>query len=367
MRILLTLGTSTGGVGTHVHALARDLAVNHTVAIAAPPSTVSHFSLTEIPGVTVFPCEMSTQIHFRDFFSVRRMRTIVDEFHPEVVHAHGFRAGLITLLAPSVCPTVVSWHNQAAGSGVKRFLQGLVETFIARRADLVLGASEDLAERARAVGGQNVAFAPVAAPAPVWSTEDEIDSLRAALLNGDNTRLLGLMVGRVAPQKNYPLLIETLRRLTSSPVHMVIAGAADDAELERVNALIQSTDLGKSTVTFLGPRSDVSALMQAADFYLLTSHWEARALVVQEALIAGLPIIAADVGGIPSLVEDAGILIDPASPSAPDQFAEAIDRMGGSESRATWAKRAQERGSELPDESEVSQILVTHYQDLIHP
>lgn len=369
VRILLTLGTSTGGVGTHVRALARDLAQRHTVAVLAPRSTIEHFALRELPGVTAITCEISTQFHPRDLASVREIRSRIHHFRPDVVHAHGFRAALLTLLARGRrgVPVITSWHNQASGTGAKRHLEHRVEAFIAKRADLTLGASTDLAERAREVGGTNVEFSPVAAPTPVPVTDAERTRVRADLLRGSPPEaLLGLLVGRVAPQKNYELLIEIAGCLPNLPVRFVVAGAADPAVLQRLQQTLRSVDPAPR-IDFLGPRDDVSALMAAADFYLLTSHWEARALVVQEALLAGLPVVASRVGGIPELVSDAGILIDPAAADAAAAFAGAIVDLTDPQIRGVWAERALRRGQELPDERAVADAVEQYYLRLTRP
>ena len=64
-------------------------------------------------------------------------------------------------------------------------------------------------------------------------------------------------------------------------------------------------------VLFLGRRKDVGALMAAADIFVLPSLREAFGLVLLEATVAGLPIIATDVGGIPEIVENqkTGLLV----------------------------------------------------------
>ena len=59
-----------------------------------------------------------------------------------------------------------------------------------------------------------------------------------------------------------------------------------------------------------GRQDDVASLLGAADLALLTSTWEARALVAQEALLAGVPLVSTRVGGIPELVGDAAVLVD---------------------------------------------------------
>jgi glycosyltransferase involved in cell wall biosynthesis len=66
----------------------------------------------------------------------------------------------------------------------------------------------------------------------------------------------------------------------------------------------------------------VPALLAAADVVVVPSRWEARALIVQEAMQAGRPIVAARVGGIPDLTgEDGAVLV---SPGDPDGLAAAV-------------------------------------------
>lgn len=361
---MLALGTSTGGVGTHVRALARDLGARHEVAICAPASTLAHFDLSGSAGITTYEVGISTQMHPRDIALVRALRRHIRDFAPDIIHAHGFRAAFLLLLARgrSGVPVVVSWHNQATARGVKGIVAAGVEAFIARRADLTLGASEDLADRARAVGGKHVQFAPVAAPHLEPVPKAQRHAVRAELLAGQDSReLLCLMVGRISPQKNYELLLAVAARLRDLPVTVAIAGAADSRLLAQLQQQIAATDLGSVTIRFLGPRRDINALMAAADVYVLTSHWEARALVLQEALLAGLPIIASRAGGIPGLVGDAGVLLDPAAPDAAEAFAAAIRTMTDPQVRASWADRARIRARDLPDEEAVAANILGLY------
>ncbi|HLS00494.1 MAG TPA: glycosyltransferase, partial [Beutenbergiaceae bacterium] len=190
--------------------------------------------------------------------------------------------------------------------------------------------------------------------------------LRQQLVSGlDHGGLLGLAVGRVAPQKNYDLLISIAQHLRDVPINFCIAGAADEEVLNHLQNRIHSTDLGKARITFLGARTDITTLMAAADFYILTSHWEARALVVQEALIAGLPIVASDVGGIPELVEGSGELVDPHTPDAAEDFAQVIRSFLNPQTRLLLSRKARERGQDLPDEDDVAAVILDLYRDLL--
>jgi len=75
---------------------------------------------------------------------------------------------------------------------------------------------------------------------------------------------------------------------------------------------------------FLGYRNDTTALYSAADAFVLSSCSEGLPLVVLESMMAGLPVVATRVGGVPDAVGDNGLLVESANPK---QLADAMERM----------------------------------------
>ncbi|MCS4595010.1 glycosyltransferase family 4 protein [Brevibacterium sediminis] len=378
MRIVFTIGTSTGGVGTHVHALARDLAAaGHEIGVIGPAATDEHFGFSLLPGVRFGVLELGTGIGASDAALVRRQRTLLRSFSPQIVHAHGFRAGLITLLTLRTLKTrpkfVLSLHNQASGQGLRGRVETRVETMLARGADLVLGASTDLVDRARELGAQTARFLPAAAPEVTPVSAEAAAATRASLakeFDFDPGALIVLAVGRVAKQKNYPMLVRALVRLGEEnhqgEIVALIAGAADEEVLADVRAQYDDAAAASAipALHFLGPRDDIAELAAAADIYALTSVWEARALVLQEALMTGKAIVATATGGSAELVGDAGILIDHDDDAA---FAAAVAELAVDPARrAELGARARARGAELPDEREVAEELAGLYTELVH-
>ena len=104
--------------------------------------------------------------------------------------------------------------------------------------------------------------------------------------------------------------------------------------------------LDDRAVRFLGARSDVDALLNAVDFFVLPSDTEGLPLSVLEAMAHGLPIVASHVGGIPELIdhEQHGLLVPPRDPRA---LAVAVQRLYRDKSlRAKLGAAARARASD---------------------
>lgn len=263
--VLLTLASSTGGVGQHVRSLAVGLlARGHRVRVSCPAETQELF---DFPGWS------------------RAARGA------DVVHAHGLRAGTRAALRPGG-PLVVTWHNAQLRGGRAG---ELAERLVARRATVSLAASQDLADTARERGARDVRLAPVAAPPLVPTGVDP--GLGHPLV---------LAVGRLHVQKGYDVLVDALA-LLGPDVTVAVAGDGP---------LAASLAARAPEVRWLGRRTDVADLLAAADVVVLPSVWEARSLTAQEALLAGRPLVATAVGGLPDLLQDGAVLVPPCDPAA---------------------------------------------------
>ena len=278
---------------------------------------------------------------------------------------------------------IVSLHNRASGTGVRGSVETGIERLLARGADLTLAASTDLVVRAHELGARDARFAPAAAPAVRTVTAAEAAATRrvlAAQFGFSEGAVIVLAVGRVAPQKNYGMLVRALARLGADAdradagadgaeaagrreIVVLVAGAADETVLADIRAQYAEAAAASAlpALHFLGARQDIAELGAAADIYVLTSVWEARALVLQEALITGQPIVATATGGTPELVADAGVLIDSDDDAA---LAEAIRTLAADPAlREELGERARHRGRELPDEAAIAAELLAVYAE----
>jgi len=363
----MVVGRSTGGIGTHVGQLTADLRrLGHDVVIVTDPLTAQRFGWDE--ALRWWPAGREG---VRWLPRVRRLLAGAD-----VVHAHGLRAG--TLIACSLAyslvgrrsrpRSVLSLHNALHSSldssfdsslpgsrhgamtlrGARARLASGVERLVVRSADLVTGASSDLVAVAVALGARAVELAPVPSPRvpglldqPLPSEGDRVVLAAALLPRADSSLPLVLTISRIAPQKSLDVLVAAAVALRTNVVWAVV-GDGDRALLGRLEGAALGTG-----VAFVGPSEDVAGWLRAATIFVLPSVWEARALVVQEAMAAGTPVVATDVGGLHDLVGAAGVLVPVARA---DVLARAVeDLLGDPERRSELSRRGREQARTWPD------------------
>jgi glycosyltransferase involved in cell wall biosynthesis len=305
LRVALVLASSTGGIGRHVSSLAFGLAVRGVaVTVYAPEATGRQFDFVSL-GAAFVPIEIPASPQPGDLRAVRELRRGLLDSGVDLVHAHGLRAGLVAGWArPDSVPLVVTWHNAVLAGGLRGRAYHLLERRVARIADITLGASNDLVDRAITLGGRDVRLGAVAAPTldPAGRSRAEV---RAEFGVDDETPLI-LSVGRLHPQKGYETLIEAAARWRDRRPEPLVVIAGQGPSFLSLTAQISALD---APVMLLGHRDDVADLLAGADLTVVSSVWEARQLFAQEALWAGVPLVSTAVGGLPELLGDGAVLI----------------------------------------------------------
>ena len=347
-RILQVCGSAAGGVRAHLADCARLLAADgHDVIVEAPAVVLDGLDVDPARAEVL---EIGPRPSLNDSLAVARLRRLGRR--ADVVHAHGLRAGALAALAlgrrrRGRTRLVVTLHNLTIGGRLTTLVGERLERLIARRADLILAVSPDLAERARELGAPRVELAIIPAVPPQQPTEpDPSDSAapEEAWPRG-STRLL--TVARLAPQKGLPLLLEAAAILSREVDAGRLAAftwalAGDGPGREEAAERIAAEQL---PVTLLGRRTDAPALMEAADVVVQTSLWEGQPLTIQEALRSGTAIVATDVGGTAVTARGGAVLVVPQAQA----IAEALGTLlSDPEARSRAAERAHEAAGRLP-------------------
>lgn len=118
----------------------------------------------------------------------------------------------------------------------------------------------------------------------------------------------------------------------------------------------------RAPVTLLGHRTDVADLLAGADLAVVTSDWEARQLFAQEALRAGVPLVATAVGGLPELVGDAAALVPPDDVDAVDAAVRGL--LDDATRRADLGRAGAARAGTWPTEADTVAELAALYAEL---
>jgi glycosyltransferase involved in cell wall biosynthesis len=415
VRVAYVLATSAGGTERHVRMLADGLArrgvtvtvygpagtraASGTVAVgdAAAAGDASSGGRQEAPGLLGFAAVQIAERPrpARDLAAVRRLRALFAAFRPDVVHAHGLRAGALAALAVGRDRTapdrtapdraapdrtaddpaadgrvgrararprlVVTVHNAAPAAGPAAAAYRVLERIVARRADAVLCVSADLESAMRRLGARRVTRAVVPAPpaSPAVSAQ-ALAGVRAGLgiAGGEERVPLVLTVARLVPQKGLGTLVEAAGRWRDrdpAPL-LVIAG-----EGPLLAGLARGAEAAGARVRFLGRRDDVPALLAAADVVVAPSAWEGQPLVVQEALRAARPLVASRVGGIPDLTgQDAALLVPPGDAAALSTAVLSV--LDDPALSARLSQAAARRSAALPTEQDAVDVALAAYR-----
>jgi glycosyltransferase involved in cell wall biosynthesis len=339
------------------HIAAAGIAASEPGARIAQPAPRS-------AGVGFEPVEISDRPRpARDAAAVLRLRGLLARVAPDVVHAHGLRAGAAAALAlaPDLAPgpaLVVTVHNAPPAAVLPAAVYRMLERLVARRAAVVLCVSRDLADRMRRLGARDTALAVVPAPLAAAPSAEAIGQARADI--GAGGRPVVLAAGRLTGQKGFGTLLDAAarwQRRVPLPL-LVIAGEGPLAA-----TLARDAAAAGLAVRFLGQRGDIPALLAAADIVAVPSQWEGQPLIVQEALQAGRPIVASRVGGIPEVTgSDAALLVPPGQPA--ELAAAVLQVLDDQDLAARLGAAALARAATLPTAVDAVQAVLAVYARL---
>ncbi|MFI5346423.1 MAG: glycosyltransferase [Elusimicrobiota bacterium] len=267
-------------------------------------------------GVTVSTLDLSRPARRAD---AQRLAAIIERERPDIVHAVMYQAIQLARMAKpltSVPFKLVS--SPRVNYRSRSWWTLLVDRWLKERDDLLI--AECAASRRFLLNQLNYKPSKVivirnGVDLAGWSPS-KIDRQKKRLeLRLGGTDVLVGAIGRLDRQKGFATLIEAMARLKNSPLRCVILG--DGPEHDRLAALIRKHALER-TVWLLGEKTDIPSWLSALDMYCLPSLWEGLPNSLLEAMALGLPVVAANVDGVPEAVTDGktGLLVPPASPAA---------------------------------------------------
>ena len=266
-------GAEDGGVENHVYALSNALAGRgDDVSLIAHPKHAA----AVCEDVAFHAVDLTRSRH--NPLARRELKRAIIATKPDVVHAHAGKAAALVGALALPCPIVGTVH------GTKRDLSAY------KRFTRVIGVSEGVVAGLEHPGKSVVYHG-------VPSSKPGIRACRQAIAHEfdiDPSEPLSIAVGRLVPVKAFHRLIEFW---TAELGNLVIVG--EGPERRRLERLAKGRP-----VVLAGFRSDVRALMQAADLLVISSTREAFHLGMAEALRERLPVVSTRVCGPEEILPD---------------------------------------------------------------
>jgi len=369
--------TAVGGVQTYLTQLLpalRERGVESVLIAAAGPAEWVGTSVVTVAGLDADGPRLSAD-------ALVGLERALGDASPDVVYVHIALSPAVADAASAYAPVVVYAHDFfmrcpggarylhrsvrfcQEGPGARCFVRAYTERSTNRRPDRVLRAYR----RVRAWPATLPALRRVLVASPfvrdVLAAEGvELDRLRvvpypiapATTVDAPQTRDV-LYLGRLTASKGVHVLLEALANLEG----VTVAIAGDGPERASLEERAARLDL-VGRVEFLGwvDQSARPSLFASARVLALPSLWqEPFGMVGVEAFAAGLPVVASDVGGIPSwLHEGAAGLLVPAGDAA--RLADAISRvLGDEELRSELAARGPREAERFSMESHLELLL----------
>jgi glycosyltransferase involved in cell wall biosynthesis len=286
-----------GGAETTVIQLLRHLpaAYDRTVVATEPiPGPLAAAARSRGQLVSVAPVG-------RDASRVPALQATLAATAPDVVHANLIdpASNWLLLEAAAGVPdaTAVATVHMIGDLGCRSLLSATY-----RRLDAVIAVSDEV--RGLLVDGLGLSSQAV------WTVTNGVDPLPVVRRPVRSPLVVGGL-GRLTAQKGFDLLLAATRQLVSwgHSFQVRIAGEGRDRRVLEAASV-------RLPVRFVGFRSDVAAYLAGLDVFCLPSRAEALPLALLEAMMTGLPCVAAAVGQIPAAVGNAVDLVPPEDPEA---------------------------------------------------
>lgn len=299
---LITRSDTVGGAHVHVLDLAcRAQADGHSVEVLVGGNG-PYATLLRKAGLRVVNLRYLTRPirpHL-DAMALLEVKNALRCFQPDIVHAHSTKAGLVGRAAARMAgaPAVFTAHGWAFTEGIADRSRRLA-LFLEKRAvplsDAIICVSEydrQLALRLRVADASLLTRIHNGVP-------EVLPELRSS---GSHDKALRVVsVARLDVPKDHALLLHALAAIRHLPWVLELIG--DGPLTDTVRRL--AVDLGVvDRVTFSGLCNDVPARLARSDVFVLASNWEGLPLSILEAMRAGLPVVASDVGGVAESVAD---------------------------------------------------------------
>jgi glycosyltransferase involved in cell wall biosynthesis len=247
----------------------------------------------------------------------RKIKAIIEEFKPDIVHTHASKAGVLGRKAAISCgvKTIVhTYHGHVFHSYFGKFKTHLIKSLernLAKKSSGIVAISnlqkDELVKKHRICAADKVKVVPLGFDLSSFLQDNP--AKRAQVRNDYNIEARDVaiaIVGRLAPIKNHSFFLKVIDQLLEKGVlNIKVFIVGDGSERELIEKI--SNSLNKKygqKITLTSWIFDIATFNKGMDIICLTSDNEGTPVSLIEAQASGLPVISTDVGGVRDIVLD---------------------------------------------------------------
>lgn len=284
------------------------------------------FIVKELDIQPKFLPEMERSINlFQDYKAYLKMKKIIREFKPDIVHTHAAKPGMIGRMAArsTKAPVIVhTYHGHVFHSYFGKFKTNAIikaERFMGKRSDAIIAISDlqkkELTEKFKIAPPEKFRVIPLGLDLDKFQKNiaEKRNQFRNEFGVGENEIVITI-TGRLVPIKNHDLFLEAIAYLLKNTSKKVKAFIVGDGDTRReLEAKAEILDIKFSTeksfrhphpLVFTSWRHDVDVINAGSDIIALTSLNEGTPVSLIEAQAAGKAVISTKVGGIGDVVKE---------------------------------------------------------------
>lgn len=261
---------------------------------------------------TIIP-EMRREVDLKeDRKAYNRIKEIIGDFRPDIVHTHASKAGAVGRLAAHKMKVPLIYHTfhghvfHSYFGRAKTALYKNVERNLARKSTRIIAISEiqkhELSTVHKICKPEKITVVPLGFDLERFHTN--LDSKRLAFRKEwqiEEDEIAVGIIGRLVPIKNHELFLEAAKRVSENTNQRVKFMIVGDGEL-RSELEDKVRDLGLDNVVFTSWQKNVDEVNAGLDIIALTSKNEGTPVSLIEAQAAGKPVVSTRVGGIENVV-----------------------------------------------------------------
>jgi len=283
--------------------------------------------------------EMSREVSLQnDYKAYKKIKEIIAEFKPDIVHTHASKAGLLGRLAArkmGVKVIVHTFHGHVFHSyfgKLKTEIFRNLEKFLAKRTDKIIAISniqkQELSEKYKIAKPNKFEVIPLGFDLSKYqeNTTQNRKIFRDKFQINDDTIAISI-VGRLVPIKNHKLFIDAINQLLKKSDKEIKAFIVGGGELfDELKEYVASLNL-QNEIIFTSWIKETELVYAGSDIIALTSLNEGTPVSLIEAQASGLPIVSTNVGGVSDITfENSSIIVNQEIEELSNAFIEIISK-----------------------------------------